>query len=356
MASCTAMVARAPKMTAVALAATLVLGARESRAASDDGKEPVRVGTELAPGCPDAPFFYQQVRARTRHVRLAHAEEAARELRVTVRAEGPTFRGRLEVQTRDGASSSREVSGRKCNEVLSALAFVAALGIDPNASLTSTEPLDEPSEEESAPSPPSEELPIAPPVSEIPPRPRPRVAVSRPEPRAWNAFVGLDATTLIGILPVPAWGGRLWIDARTLQKSSLWAPAFRVALGGAATVDHAIGPGMARFQLVTAKVDACPLRWTRASWSAEPCAFVEGGLLFGQGVRSPSPQSSQTGYLALGPLARLSFLPSTRVRIGLEGGFVFPLLRANVSFSEHVAYRVPAWGGTLGLGVGLKFM
>ncbi|AKU95270.1 hypothetical protein AKJ09_01934 [Labilithrix luteola] len=267
------------------------------------------------------------------------------------------FRGRLDVHPTDGEVSSREVAGRKCNEVMSALAFVAALGIDPNASLTSTEPPDE-SDEEAPENPPSvvEEPKLPPPPSEAAPARRTSPPIVRPEPRAWNAFVGVDATTLIGILPVPAWGGRLWFDARARQKSSLFAPAFRASLGGAATVEHAIGPGMARFQLVTMRLDACPVRWTRTWWSAEPCAFLEGGVLFGQGIRSPSPQANQTAYLALGPLARLSFLPSTRVRIGLEGGFVFPLLRANVSFSERVAYQVPVWGGSIGIGVGLKFM
>ena len=64
---------------------------------------------------------------------MATPGEAARAFVVTVTAETATIRGLLSITSLGGSVSRREVTGDTCSEVVSALALITALAIDPSA-------------------------------------------------------------------------------------------------------------------------------------------------------------------------------------------------------------------------------
>src|SRR4051812_24088910 len=88
---------------AVALVAPSIANGAEADA------EPVRVRFDAYPGCPDAPRFFDQIRARTVHVRLANDGEVARTLRVSVVRDHARSVGRVVIEEATQASVPRSV-------------------------------------------------------------------------------------------------------------------------------------------------------------------------------------------------------------------------------------------------------
>jgi hypothetical protein len=124
----------------------------------------------------------------------------------------------------------------------------------------------------------------------------------------------------------------------------------------------------ARFDLVAARVEVCPIAFEVAGWlSLEPCVSFEAGALSGRGYSDPpnvdEGQSGRAPWLAPGALGRLvgSF---GQLVIELEGAARFPLRREEFyveSTSEGgegartTVYEVPVISFGAAVGVGLRF-
>ena len=76
------------------------------------------------------------MRARAPRVQIVADETGRRDVSVTIKAGPQGTVGRLEVRAPDGTATVREVRGASCEAVASAQALVAALTLDPDASLT----------------------------------------------------------------------------------------------------------------------------------------------------------------------------------------------------------------------------
>jgi hypothetical protein len=72
--------------------------------------EPIHVTYDVSAECPDAAAFTDQVFRRTRHARLAPADETARAFEVRIRT-GKPVRGTLALRDVDGITATRNVSG-----------------------------------------------------------------------------------------------------------------------------------------------------------------------------------------------------------------------------------------------------
>ncbi|XYH94246.1 hypothetical protein ACMHYB_41390 [Sorangium sp. So ce1128] len=376
----------ATRRRGAAAAALWAALAAPSAGRAEDGVEPIRVRLEAHAGCPSEMSFVEQVRARTPKVRTAARGERARTFTIAVVRDGALSRGRLTIEERDGSSSSRAVSGRTCDEVVSAMALVTALAIDPEQAYRAPEPV--------APTPIAE-LPGAPPTvigarltiahddpaggALDPRRPAPYVApastwdmlpmplpVLLPSPagadsvatpaHAWRFTLGLHGSALGAASPELLPGISVFFDAWH-PTGELFSPSLRLSLswaeGGALETDA----GIARFRLAEGNLDLCPLHLAlQAGAGVTPCAALEAGALHAEGEGKISSEAHDRPWVALRLLGRAHLEVDGRFRVELQGGVTFPLVRDTFIFAPAIpVHDVPAVGGFFGAGAGVSF-
>lgn len=88
------------------------------------------------PACPTRAEFIAQVSARTRLADFTDDAVAERRFFLSVRTKGGQVVGRLSGPNSDPSTTAREVASDNCADVVSALALITALAIDPHADLT----------------------------------------------------------------------------------------------------------------------------------------------------------------------------------------------------------------------------
>ncbi len=328
----------------------------------------VRIMYRAAGACPSERSFVEEVGARTALVNQSSGRETRLFVVTVTEASGQT-RGSLQIWTHDGSVVTREVSGENCAEVASALALITALAIDPLASTgvrpqlspaaTSTPSASTAGEPGSAPTrtPPTE--------PNVPP---PAVAGlggtgGYRRPIAFRLAAGLDATTLLGVAPVPAFGALGFLELAPDGAWQVW-PVFRLALGYAATAAPYRRAG-AEWQWYWARVDACPVRFAprRQSFRLGYCLGVEAGAIASQASRLAHVRRAPRLWLAPGLAARLGWEFPSGLLLELGAGLNFPLTRYSYSYLDdtlhpenatHV-HRIPPLEATGTAGVGYVF-
>jgi hypothetical protein len=353
------------RQRAVFIVATLACASPTGRAraaevgATTAETEPVVLTFDAPPGCPSAAQFLQELALRTERARLAAPGEVARRFVASVGVTAAGSSGRLEIQGTDGAVARREVTGHDCVEVTSALTLVAALAIDPQASLM-----------------PRAELlagttvaPEASPVFPMQAVPAPDVAAppwQRPEdptaPRAATPVWSLGAAlgSLVGAMPSVALGGGAFVGFAPDADDPL-VPSFRVgALAEFASPSFAGGIG-ADVSWWVSRLEACPLRPRLAStFAVELCAAVDAGVFHSIGRGLDHTEGATRGWLAPGAEARLVWAPAVGPFVEIGGGAVVPVRRYPLYYQapgapETGVWEMPRVAGTLALRAGWGF-
>jgi hypothetical protein len=160
----------------------------EKQAPAEQGSEEVLlVYEDAAPAdCPTQAEFEAEVTKLTGKAHFTK-QRGARRVRIELDNRGSDVLGRL--VTGDGKNqSSREVRGKDCREVSSALAIAVALTIDPDALLAPSELPEDTPPPETRPEP--KEAPPAQPPKPAPPKPAPPPAPT-PSKLLWGLGVGL---------------------------------------------------------------------------------------------------------------------------------------------------------------------
>ena len=307
-------------------------------------RPPLRVDYAAPGNCPTQSDFEDRIRARTS---LAHFEDAkdAQEVHVVVQPTGFTYAGHLSLAGHNGAISQRDVEDTLCSDVVDALALVTALAIDPNALLSVAHPASSVSHLAIQPSP---DVPLPPPIPPMPPTaPPPTLAApstpaSRPtsQPNApeapgatastWGGAAGAGFLVMAGLAPGALVGGRAFGD---LESKSLGALAPSVRLGLIAAENGAFTTPVARFLLLTTRVDACPWRIGSRELSVRPCLSGGLGALRATGIDVAHPTTRVDVWADVGALARGRWYPiGGRFFVELEGGILFPLNRPKFVF------------------------
>ncbi len=325
-------------------------------AAAEDAPEPIRVAFRAPEGCPDEAAFTGEITARTAKARAARPGEAARTFTVALEVSGKGARGTLAIEDPHGESAAREVSGDTCAEVVSALALIAALAIDPKASTAPRPP--------APPHRPPERLPPPPPYAPLPwwgPVAGPLPAHVAPGPPAhWRWSWGFHAEAASALAPgiVLVLGGD--VEA-LLVRDGVLSPAVRVSMRIADTGFLRAGDEAARFRWTAARVTGCPVRVPLLpSLALTPCALFDAGVLQADGLGAAFSLSSARPWVAPGVSGRLQWdlgaaLPAP-VLVEVEGGGTFPLVRDTFSFFPQGAFHaVPAAGGFFGGALGVYF-
>jgi hypothetical protein len=300
---------------------------------------------EAPPQCPDAREFQRGIDAR---VGKAPRDAAARELRrlsVRIELRDDGFTGFLRAQDVDGSETSRQVSVSTCNELVEALAFLAALAMgvaaDPMLAATAT--------------------PEAPPA--VTPPPVAKASASHSPPfHPWRFEAGGEAamTGLVGpgvrFLPEPFIEVRHDVTSNGARTG--WLSAVRLSFDrvGSSTLGPAMG-GTATLTLTAGRLDACPLRVPfPGRLSIAPCVGVRVGILEGTGNNIIHASQQAKGWLSVDAMARFEWEALDWLVFEGQGGPIAPLFRYEYYFGPNkTLYNVPAIGGFAGLGAGVRF-
>lgn len=327
---------RAFAVTVSVLVGLVGPASRPARAAADEGAaaagREVRVEAEGA--CADAARFEGAVRARSARVRIRPDAVDRVSLRTRETPEGAE--GELEV-VRDGSPVVRRVAGARCDEVVSGLAFVAALAFDPDARV----------QEPDAPTlPPA--TPAAPAVdtARAPRDARTGGARLRPEvvARAHATGLGFDG---------PGLGAALEVGVRLGRGE---APA-TARLGGTVTVGGSeVAPARADARLLAARLELCTPGLGALGLALHACAA---GLVGSLRVAAAGVAEAVSGARAFGAVeaALRVGAPLTRwLTVELSPGVLVPLVRDRYLVERlGLLYRAPVAAPALSLGVGGHF-
>ncbi len=336
----------------VGLLVVLGLGVSDEARGDTATREPVRLSYRSEGLCPSAETFFAYVRARTDKIRPATASERARTLEVAVEEGATESRGSLAVVGDDGAaSSSRTVRATTCQDVVTALALVAALAIDPEAR---TAPLEPPTD--AAPPPPraaptdagveAAKAPDAAPAHE-PPRVAREPHVRTPTELRGSIGVGAEGSSLLALRPALAVS--LGLD---VVRDALVSPSFTLRLTRTFEGTSRVAAGAALVTFSSAALEPCPVRVALGALTVLPCARLAFGFVEAEGSGMTSPASALRGWADVGAHARASFRAVGPIFVEAHAGARFPLFRDRYFVDEGTAlYEVPvaiaAFGGDL---------
>lgn len=302
-------------------------------------------------------MFSSQVIERSQQMRLAAPEETASVFELEIRQGEAEFSGKLLLREPSGRITGRELAGASCDEVVAALALIAAVMIDPTADPTTGTTTSVTSRD----APPGVSRSSRESTSAHRRRePRERLAragkrsapASNAVPQAtrWSFGVGLGFALEDAVVPEVAPGLAAELDAEYAAGGAL-RPLFALQLTRTLTEDVATNAGTAELTWTAARLLGCPLAWPAEElFALRPCAAFEAGLLDATGTDTSRQATSSAPWFALGAGARIEFRPARRLRLALDGGAVFPLRRDRFYFAPATAaFEVPAVGASVRL-------
>ena len=345
-----------------------LLGA--TRAAADDTvSEAVHVSYAASVGCPGQDLFLREVSERTSKLRLAAPDEPGRRFAVSISGSAAQASGELLIVGVDGTSTRRGVGRGSCDEVVSALALITALAIDPDAASNETSTTN--AGANAAPNAPSSaEAPAAaaPPPAVAPPRAPvlppfvapPAAPVDAPRTGAglrWE--VGASADALVGIVPSPAFGGGVFAAASP-RAAGGWRPNGRASLlafAASPTFERGVG---ADLLWAMARLEACVTRALVDELALGACAAFDAGVLHSRGTGVDHRDFGTHGWFAPGVLGRVEWAPGGRVVFTATGGVTVPLhgypfTYVDASGANFTPFSMPTSAGLAEVAVGYRF-
>jgi hypothetical protein len=301
--------------------------------------ERVRLVYRTSEGCPRAEDFRAAVRARSEQIVFAPGDGSARTVKVTVVAQAKGAKGWLEVELPHGDFRIRELEGETCQDVVDALALVAALTIESTRAAPQFFRVPEPA-----------------PTPEAPPEPEP---ATEPDTAA------ADVTEPVAE-PLLEWA----VGAQGMAAGGV-APRLMAGIGGFAelvwglvdarlTVVHlppVDAPDAAGiFSATGARVEVCSPRIKGGNIvAAFPCVGLGGAWLRAEGDTGTAAHTNKA-FLDASLLAHLELGLTSMLWLDAQGGIVFPLThyRFAVANPDAVLFETPIAAGSLGIGLGVR--
>ncbi len=270
---------------AAAAAAAYALGSRTAAA------EPVQLRYAVDAACPSASAFESLVGARTALARFDPA--APRTFDVVVERRGDTWAGTLRVATGEARASVRYIEGDSCDETAGALALVAALAIDPNASAAPVVPVSTPPPKATLPGLVSSGGSV---VSSGGSLASVELHASPPRRRTFPLRFGGDAEVSTALAPAPLTGGAIF--GEIAAGDAVGSPSLRVSLAFASSTPFDGASPSARYTLGVARVAVCPLGFAfRFSLGVHACAALGAGVAHAAGVAISHPSDANVPWV-----------------------------------------------------------
>ena len=302
--------------------------------------EMVPISYQADGSCPAADVFLAAVREKTPNVALAPAGAPASYAVNASAGAGQSF-ARLTMRGADGTTTTRDLAGASCEEVVRAIALTTSLAITQEKEQRSAIPA------------------AGPPPPPTPPRAPPEGSRSR-------MAVGAGASVLGGIAPRVAFAESVFLQGDL--PASTWPASLRLGvLYANPATSNDPSWGTARFQAMIAGLEACPYRVEAGHmFRLLPSARLEGGFYLASGdVTAPGGRSStfSGAFGSLAPLVRGQVLIGDVLLLEAEVGLRFLLSRYSFEIQTapgstepaRAVYDMPAVAGFGGLGLGFQF-
>lgn len=358
---------RRPYRVGVAAGAALLGALFSSAFVLAQPDDAVRLDYVAPSPCPTAGAFRTELAARRVRVRVV-TTEAPRTLLVNIEARAGRFVGRLVLRELAGSETERTVTGETCAEVVSSLAFVAAMALDPAAAGRTPGIAAPPASDasaaamatEAADASPSLEAGSAgdgggptraPPATQEPPGARPAAEEQR---RSWTLSAGVDVRLVAGAAPPLVVAIPIFLELSATGES-VFTPALRVSFMRAAGSTHSTGGG-ADFTWTTGGLDLCPIAWSPRDVRAEACLTTVIGVLAAAGTGVDPPRSSSRPWISMGAGGRTRWYALDPAFFEIGASVDAPLVR-DVFFvrPDTTVFRVPVVGWAVAAGAGATF-
>ena len=336
------------------------------------GAEPpsaVTIDYEAPVSCPRAEGFAIELSARTPRTRIVAAGAHVRALVVRLTAHGHAFGGRLIVREPTGAETERAITADTCAEVVSALALIAAVAIDPlaaagasapSASGATTAPAATATNVDAPPALlPDAAAVVAPTPADAELDEGPPDAGGSAPPKAaqsgWVLAVGAHAGVVRGVSPDTRVLVPLFVEVAN-ETGAVLAPALRLRLERTLSSTPTASAARGDFTWTAASVDFCPIVLASGHFGARPCLRVEAGALEARGVDVIPSRHGTSPWLALGPVARGRVDVVGPLFAELELGTTLAIVRDRF-FVEPAStvFRAPLFGWVATAGGGVAF-
>jgi hypothetical protein len=262
-------------------------------------------------------------------VREAAADEEGATFVVKLVDNGGTVAGELTYRELQGGETKRTVSGTTCDEVVPALALIAAVLVDPEA------------------------------LSRKPEEPARTVEPERPREKPARFRFGGAAGVSLASAVSPNLGIGAFVEfAVEHEIDERRSFAFGVALHRTWSETESTPDGDADFTWTAARGWFCPISLpNRGVFAFAPCAAIEAGQLHADGSQTNGEEDASVFWLAAAPMIRLELRPARVVSLFADGLVVFPLLREyNFYFEPDTeVFTTPAVGWAAQGGVRVLF-
>jgi hypothetical protein len=317
------------------LAVTTALRAEEPPRAE---AQALRVLYAAPAGCGTRASFVAELEARTPRVRVVDSEDVA-----TVNVElldRPTgIVGELSLREPNGMETLRAVAGKSCEEVVAALALIAAVLVDPEAITR-------------APTP-SRTAPAAAttgPRGERPREEKPQAPSG--EPVRLRPSFGTGAAVTSTVAPSLSFAPTLELGFE-LERGGRRGPMLLLSFERFSSSTVTTRAGLADLSTLLGRVSVCPLRWpARGIAFLAPCGAFEAGSLHVDVSQTIDEQEPTVLWLAAGPGLHLELRPLRVLGLELELLGIFPLVRDTFYFSPAIpVFSIPVVGWTGRVGV-----
>jgi len=359
-------------------AVVLVLAASLARA-EESSKRTFSLESPAAVDCPAITTFAWRVLTRTSQAAEAPATSADVRFVVTVSVDAQGAVGTLEV-VKGGKPSVRHMRAASCEEVIDALALVAAVILDPNAS---TKPIGSPPPATTK----SPAAPTAPPTTAAratPTHTEPSTATAEPSlavPPASGApatsgehgtagrlrlLAGLRLLVTQGVAPDIVPGAGAFVGVRYDTEGSVWSPLVLAGVWFAesGTVESRLDDGRllgtAEFGWRAFELIGCPLRTpVTGPIAVMPCVGIEAGQLSATGEAAKNGDTRSATWLATTAALKLLWTPIDVLEFDLAAGGFLSLSRDDFYFeaplstgTERVTvHEIPGLGAQASVGV-----
>ncbi len=300
---------------AIAIAASVAgTGAAPPRAEAERAEEVVELRYAAPPGCPTRDAAVELIRERTPAVRFAAGAPRVFAIRVTAGEHGYT--GELVVDE----TADKQLTAQRCDDLVTALALVIALAIDPTA----------------AAGPRIEAVAVPPPP---PPPPGPTRMRDATLAGVLGAGVTPDLLVAGGLAGRARWGAR--------------AAEIAIVAGRDSTRE---ADARATFTRLVVRPAACLVQ-LRGPLELGGCGHAELGVVRATGDDIINSRGLTRLWAAVGAHGTLRWpAPSSRGFAQLQLGLTVPFTRDRYRFMPGILiHDTPPLTGWVGLGVGLRF-
>ena len=313
----------------------MIAGLALSGTARAEASAPIDLEYIGGEGCPNEAAFAARLRERMMGSTRSGIDGPRRVL-IAVRGSGEAAVGQLTLEGRSGETTTRQISGPSCDQIVDALAFVVALTLDPSASGTA---------------------PHASPTSG-PPADEPAAPPSRAPPGAtWRLSAAAHASLTGAFPPGLQLSVPVFVELGDESPATLhrWTPAVRAGFERSFGASVQVPEGSARFLWTAGRLDLCAAWSLAPQFAIGPCLGADVGEIDGAGSIA-HPRQQSPFWFALGGLVRARWQVRSPVFLEVDAGAVVPVTRNTFVFDpDTVLYEVPAVSERVSGGVGAYF-